>query len=38
MKKKRLPHFEREAWIMGLLLPAIVVVGVVAGIVVQHLR
>ena len=38
MKKKRLPHFEREAWIMGLLLPAIDVGGVVAGIVVQHLR
>jgi len=38
MKKKRLQHFEREAWIMGLLLPAIVVVGVVAGFVVRSLQ
>ena len=38
MKKKRLPHFEREAWIMGLLLPAIVIIGVVASAVVQSLR
>jgi hypothetical protein len=35
--KRRPNHFEREAWIMALLLPAIIVIGVVAGIVVQEL-
>jgi hypothetical protein len=30
VKRKR-GHFEREAWIMALLLPAIILIGVVAG-------
>lgn len=38
MKKKRVLHFEREAWIMALLLPAIVIIGLVAGMLVQSLR
>jgi len=38
MKRARRPHFEREARIMAWLLPAIVIVGVVAGFVVQALH
>jgi uncharacterized membrane protein len=38
MRKKRVLHFEREAWIMALLLPAIVIIGIVAGVVVQSLQ
>jgi hypothetical protein len=38
MKNTRMPHFEREAWIMASLTLAIVVIGVVAGVVVQGLR
>jgi uncharacterized membrane protein len=37
MKRTRTPRFQLEAWIMALLLPAIVIIGVVAGIVVQYL-
>lgn len=33
--KPRINHYKREAWIMALLLPGIVVIGVVAGVIVQ---
>ncbi|MEP7043093.1 MAG: hypothetical protein ABI843_08515 [Dokdonella sp.] len=36
MKKRRhTNHFAREAWLMALLLPAIVVIGAAAGVIVQ---
>jgi hypothetical protein len=35
MKKKRMPHFEREARIMASLTLAIVIIGIAVGIVVQ---
>jgi uncharacterized membrane protein YcjF (UPF0283 family) len=35
--KRRRNHFEREAWIMAAIVPAIIVIGVIVGIVVQEL-
>ena len=34
--KRRIGHYQREAWIMAAMLPAIVVIGMAAGTIVQH--
>jgi hypothetical protein len=35
--KRRLGHHEREAWIMAAIVPATIVIGVVASVIVQYL-
>ena len=34
--KRRLGHHEREAWIMAAIPLAIIVIGIVAGLIVQY--
>jgi hypothetical protein len=38
VRKRVINHFEREAWIMALILPAIVLIGIVVGLALPWLQ